>query len=218
MSQLKEIQVSLDRAERELREFGHFLHENEYFGEGAVVKELRKRPDLICLIANMAPHIIIGDRYKFEFGIAGVFWADLVVGSSQSKWFVFVEFEDGSKNSLFGSVGTHQMRNWSRRFEHGFGQMIDWASALDDVGNSQLFKNYLGFDDFNAMYLLVCGRDSTMSEAEKRRLSWRATNCFLGREHRQLATCLTYDGLFRQLQSTIEGLRLSLVSLDSAAR
>jgi hypothetical protein len=144
------------------------------------------------------------DVYKFEFQILGVFKADLVVGNSQRKRFVFVEFESGDKYSLFGPKKTNQMRDWSRRFEHGFGQLVDWAWAIRDAGNTQIFKNAFGCDEFSAEYLLVCGRDSLMDGTEHKRHFWRAENCILGGTQ---ATCLTYDGLLIFFQTTIEAIK-----------
>lgn len=71
-----------------------------YFGETEVVKEIRKRPHMACLLAytSLMPS---PDLFKFEFGIKGLFRADFVVGNHKSRKFVLVEFEDGTEDSLF---------------------------------------------------------------------------------------------------------------------
>jgi hypothetical protein len=204
MSQFHNIELNFREAERQLVQFQSFLHNNKTFSEKQVVNELREKLHLSCLIGAMSSGVWRSDVYKFEFQIMGVFKADLVVGNSQQKRFVFVEFESGDKHSLFGPKKTFQMRDWSQKFEHGFGQLVDWAWAIRDAGNTQIFENAFGCDEFSAEYLLVCGRDSLMDGTEQKRHAWRARNCILGGKQ---ATCLTYDGLLIFFQGTIEAIK-----------
>jgi hypothetical protein len=96
------------------------------------------------------------------------------------------------------------MRDWSREMGHGFGQLVDWAWAIDDNQHTQVFKNALGVDEFSEEFLLVCGRESGLSETERKRVIWRGKNISLrGRQ----ATFLTYDGLLLFFQSTIEAIK-----------
>jgi predicted secreted protein len=66
---------------------------------------------LLGCTATMPPPNLI----KFEFGIKGLFRADLAIGNDKARKFVLVEFEDGQENSLFsatlakpGIATTHQ--------------------------------------------------------------------------------------------------------------
>jgi hypothetical protein len=129
----------------------------------------------------------------------------LVVGNLQFQRFVFVEFESGQDTSLFGPKGTNQMRDWSRHLEHGFGQIVDWAWAIQDAGNTQMFKSAFECEDPIVLYLLVCGRDASMRDStEERRFLWRSQSIILDGK---IATCLTYDGLYRFLESTLEAIK-----------
>jgi hypothetical protein len=204
MSQFLNIKLNFREAERQLAQFQSFLHNNKTFSEKQVVKELREKLHLSCLIGAMSSGVWRANVYKFEFQIMGVFKADLVVGNSQQKQFVFVEFESGEEHSLFGPKKTFQMRDWSQKFEHGFGQLVDWAWAIRDAANTQIFENAFGCDEFSAEYLLVCGRDSLMDETEQKRHAWRSRSCMVGGKQ---ATCLTYDGLLTFFQTTIEAIK-----------
>src|SRR5712671_2866867 len=101
MLQLNKIELDFAQAERELAEFREFMRKNNFFSEKDVVAELKKRPHLSCLIGSMIAGVPRADLYKFEFQIQGVFKADLVVGNTQSKRFMLVEFEGGLATSIF---------------------------------------------------------------------------------------------------------------------
>jgi hypothetical protein len=204
MPQLQRINLDFSKAEAEVVKFRKFLQENATFSERDVVGELKKWPHLCGLIGSMRAGVPRADVYKFEFQLHGVFWADLVVGNLQERKFVFVEFEPGDETSLFGPGETNQMRDWSRRLEHGFGQLIDWAWAIQDVGHTSIFKNAFECDNLSALYLLVCGRDATMNSTEKERFFWRSQNVAL---NGNIATCLTYDGLLVFFEGTLEAIK-----------
>jgi hypothetical protein len=203
-SLLERIDLNFKTAEKELAEFDAFLHQNAHFSERQVVTELKRRVHLSCLIGHLSAGVPRADVYKFEFQILGAFKADLVVGNMKTKRFVFVEFESGQVNSLFGPRKTNQMRDWSREIGHGFGQLVDWGWALDDAAISKIFENAIGCEDIAPQFLLVCGRDQTMDTVENGRFSWRSRKVTLsGRQ----ATTLTYDGLLLFFRSTIEAVK-----------
>jgi len=204
MPQLQRINLDFNAAESELAEFKKFLDDNPEFSETLVVSFLKSKLNLCCLLGSMIAGVPKSDVYKFEFQIQGVFRADFVTGHLQQQRFVLVEFEDGTKNSLFGPNETNQMRDWSRRFEHGFGQLIDWAWARTDAGNTQIFQNAFECSDMYPIFVLICGRDAFMNTTERKRFTWRYNNVDLGGAK---ATCLTYDGLFQFFQGTIDAIR-----------
>jgi hypothetical protein len=204
MAQLQRINLDLHEAEIELGEFARFLQENKAFSERGIVAELKKWRNLCCLIGSMPVGVKRADVYKFEFQIQGVFRADLVVGNLQQKSFVFVEFEPGQSESLFGPNETNQMRVWSRHFERGFSQLIDWAWAVQDAGHTSIFRNSFECEDLSVIYLLVCGREASMSSIEKKRFFWRRESVLL---NGKTAACLTYDGLLLFFESTLEAIK-----------
>jgi hypothetical protein len=44
-----------------------------------------------------------------------------IVVESDNSSDILVEFEGGTKNSLFGPATTNQMRGWGAELQHGFG-------------------------------------------------------------------------------------------------
>jgi Domain of unknown function (DUF4263) len=204
-SLFKDIAVSTNAAEAELSAFRTFLDTNETFSEKAVVAELKRSPNLSCLIGHLYFGAPRANVYKFEFPLIGSFVADLVVGNLQAKKFALVEFESGNQFSLFKRGGTLQNRDWSAEFEHGFGQLIDWAWIIDTNRSSQTLLNLFGCDDLSVVYLLVCGRNSLLrDDTERKRHFWRSEKCKI---EGATATCLTYDGLFEFFQTTIEAIK-----------
>src|SRR5262245_12365869 len=95
MSLFESITVSTTAAETELLAFRQFLGTNETFSEKMVVTELKKMPNLSCLIGHLNYGAPRANVYKFEFPLMGSFKADLVVGNSRAKKFAPVEFESG---------------------------------------------------------------------------------------------------------------------------
>jgi hypothetical protein len=204
MPQLQRINLDFNAAENELADFKKFLDNNPEFSETAVVSLLKTKINLCCLLGSMAAGVPRSDVYKFEFQIQGVFRADFVAGHLQQQRFVLVEFEDGTKNSLFGPGETNQMRDRSNRFERGFGQLVDWAWARADAGNTQIFQNAFECNDMYPIFVLICGRDAFMGVTERKRFVWRNSNVGLGGAE---VACLTYDGLFQFFQGTVEAIK-----------
>jgi hypothetical protein len=123
MSIFQTLDLNYGQAEKELAELRTFMEDNATFPEAEIVKKFKERLHASCLMGSLIAGAPRPDLYKFEFPLLGTFRADLVVGSSQSRRFVFVEFEGGEAISLFGPGGTAQMRDWSKQLEHGFGQL-----------------------------------------------------------------------------------------------
>ncbi|MGJ5175457.1 Shedu anti-phage system protein SduA domain-containing protein [Bradyrhizobium oligotrophicum] len=203
---LQPIRLDFAKAEKECAEFRRFLDKNATFKERAVVAHLKKASSLTCLLGSLIAGVPRADVYKFEFAVLGAFRADFVVGDSTSRRLVFVEFEGGEPNSLFGPTGTAQMRDWSKSLEHGFGQLIDWAWALKDGATNPLLQNAFGFEVASFASVVICGRDSFMDVTERRRFDWRAANVAVG-QTTSTSTCLTYDGLLAYFESTIAAVK-----------
>ncbi len=135
-SLLAEVTLDFAKAERELEEYKQWLDANAEFTEASIVGFLKPRVNL-CLLIQIAVGKGHPDRYKREFALVGVFRADLVVGSTAARHFVLVEFEGGTRDSIFNRKrGTIQMRDWSPELEHGFSQVSDWSWAKNDNQHS----------------------------------------------------------------------------------
>lgn len=201
MSILVSATLDYAKAEQELDEFKAWLDANGDFGERAVVEELKKRRDL-CLLIGPAAGRGQPDLYKHEFGIQGAFAADLVVGCSSTRHFVLVEFEGGSKSSVFNQrKGTAQLRDWGSELQHAFSQVSDWTWAKNDAQKSDIYRNAFGVPVKSETYLVVCGRDGHLGQTERSRLEWRS-------EKTAIAGCSirfwTYDDLWAQASAQLD--------------
>lgn len=173
---LSELTLNYSQAEVELDGFKKWIAENARFKERAVVQELKKYNNL-CLLMSFLGTAGQPNLFKHEFELQGVFRADYVAGSRHTRHFTFVEFEGGEENSLFGPGGTRQMRDWGRQVQHALGQIVDWSWALNDAQRSRTLQNAIGFPEFGTTYVVVCGLDNSMDEAERSRLAWLNDHC-----------------------------------------
>jgi hypothetical protein len=174
VSILLPISVDVHQADDELDNFKIWFQQHQWFTEREVVSELRKYIHLCSLMGYLGSHPAIPDLYKYEFTIQGVFRTDYVAGNSRTRHFVLVEFEGGAENSIFGPGRTNQMRNWGNQIQHGFSQIADWSWAKNDNQHTETYQNAFGFDRITETYVLICGRDDSMNNTERSRLSWRS--------------------------------------------
>jgi Domain of unknown function (DUF4263) len=203
-SVLAEVVLDYVQAEKELDEYKKWLDSNVEFTETSVVNELKTKVNL-CLLIQFAAGKGHPNRYKREFNIQGAFRADLVVGSTAEKHFVLVEFEGGTRNSIFNqSRGSSQLRDWSTEFEHGFSQVADWTWAKNDNQHSTLYRNAFDLDQFSESYVVVCGRTGLLNAPEKSRLNWRSENTTIASRPIRF---WTYDDLYRNTSATLDAWR-----------
>ena len=185
---LERIGFDARQALNELTSFRAWMSDKPWFGERDAVREIAARRQMACLLGYTilmpAPDLI-----KFEFGVKGLFKADLVVGNEKSRKFVLVEFEDGKQDSLFRG-GTRSYRYWSPRLEHGFGQILDWGWAKHTHPTDVAFTNSFGGKVLDDCYVLVCGRNPVAGSLEDERLDFRWTRLHLNGVRLQL---YTYD-------------------------
>ena len=205
MSLFAPIVLDVRAAEQEFYEFRSWIDANNRFSETAVVKELKDRRHLSCLIGYLESGIGKPNVYKYEFEIQGVFRADLVVGNSDLRKFVLVEFEGAEENSIFGPKKTNQMRDWGKQLQRGFSQIVDWSWAKNDNQHTEVFKNAFGCERMTELYVLVCGRVNSMNRAESSRFQWRSDNTIIGGAK---VLCMTYDDLVSFFDGTLEMARL----------
>lgn len=205
MSLFAPIRLDVRAAEQEFGEFKSWIAANNRFSETAVIKELKDRRHLSCLIGYLESGIGKPNVYKYEFAIQGVFRADLVVGNSDLRKFVLVEFEGAEENSIFGPNKTNQMRDWSKQLQRGFSQIVDWSWAKNDNQHTEVFKNAFGCERMTELYVLVCGRANSMDRAETSRLQWRSDKTIIGGAK---VLCMTYDDLVSFFDGTLEMARL----------
>lgn len=171
--------------------------------------ELKEREDVLpffnthrniaAYVGSYAPTIVGFDRLNMECTLFGDFRADMIVGDSVRKSYCLVEFEDATKDSIFKSGG-RSTSEWSSRFEHGFGQLVDWFWKIDGLRDSPQARAIFGADTFAFMGMLVIGRDSFLGPEELMRIEWRINKVTINSNK---IVCLTYDQLAKGLRDSL---------------
>lgn len=191
--------VSFDpvKCRSEITEFGALLASKPELSERDNTQPFfASHEHLSAFMGTYAPEIGPAAEIVFEYPIYGNFRADLIVGNKSAGAFLLVEFEDGRPDSVFRKTG-RDLPEWGPRFEHGFSQIVDWFSLLDDLKKTDLFKKTFGDGYVSFSGLLVIGRDTGLvEEYDQIRLSWRSGNIALTS---QPVVCITYDQLHAKL-------------------
>ncbi len=197
---LASIAFDATTADAELSSFKAWVSPRNYFSETDVVKEIKARPQMACLLAFtiLMPS---PDLHKFEFNIQGLFRADFVVGNNAARKFVLVEFENGQNDSLFKG-GTSNYRYWSSRLEHGFGQIIDWAWVKHIYPMDPIFKRSFQGRIVDSCYVVVCGRSPDAGSLEESRFDFRRSIKMNGIDFQ----LYTYDDMINAMSDNLAGL------------
>jgi len=205
MKKLEEIAFDFALCRKQFEEFRDLLAPGTDLSErDDVLPFFRARPHLAVLFSMFNPRIAWADRIAWEFDIFGDFACDLVVGEWARGEYCFIEFEDARAESVFERQGKKATREWARRFDHGYSQIIDWAHKLDGRAFSVDCLARFGRPEINYETAFFIGRDAHLDEGEKHRLSWRSDRVAVNNKK---VTCLTFDGLLSQFS-----VRLTMLS------
>jgi hypothetical protein len=160
----------------------------------------RSHEQLSAFLGSYTTDIGPATEIVFEYPIFDNFAADLIVGNKSVGEFCFIEFEDGCGDSIFQKT-SRSLSEWSRRFEHGFSQIVDWFSLLDDLKKTDLFKKDFGKEFVRFSALLIIGRDYGVSDYDRLRLGWRRAKVLVDS---QAVFCTTFDELNRNLDRRLK--------------
>jgi hypothetical protein len=200
---MKTFRFDATRAHSACMRFREFLNRHPNFLERDVVRIMREDPDL-CVLAAFATGIGIPDRYAFEFKVSDRFRADFVCGSPDfgRGHFCFIEFEGGSKKSVFKPQRNPQqlLRDWGTGAERGFSQISDWSWSMDDLARTISLSATLGFREPAFSFVVVCGRTLDLDDNHQSRLNWRASKTVV---NSQRVRFWTYDDLLAQAERTL---------------
>lgn len=162
-----------------------------------ILPAFKKLKHLSAFIASYVPSITQYDLLAHEFDIFGDFTADLVIGDSHTKRFLFVEFEDAKEYSIFKKSKGRATPCWATRVEQGISQVIDWFWKLNDMQQTTDFESRFGARQIRAHGLVVIGRNMSLSDREKNRLQWRQHSVVCDSKHIEV---ITYDDLAEDLE------------------
>lgn len=120
-----------------------------------------------------------------------------MLGNREQGEYCLIELEDGRLGGIFTTVKNKATKEWGRRFEHGFSQLVDWFYSLDDLKKTAKFAKDFGHGHIKFFGLLLIGRNTGMSDSDRARLKWRTEKV---RVDSHCIHCLTYDDLFQILR------------------
>jgi Domain of unknown function (DUF4263) len=201
MKQLDTLVFDQKTYERELADFEQLLINSTTLQEQAdILPFFRARKYLCARIASLVFNFSFyqTDRIAFEYDLFGDFVCDLVVGNSQTNDYCFIEFENASVDSIFIKKKGRYESYYSCRFEQGYSQVADWFYQINDVSESQITKRF-DTPKINYHGALIIGRNSFLSETEKKRLIWRRRNFVVNSQH---ILIYTFDQLLAFLKNT----------------
>jgi Domain of unknown function (DUF4263) len=208
MKDFVEVSISPGKLTRELEAFGKLLASRRRLRERKHIKRFFDKSRQLSAYAPAAfiPEIEAADvllAYEFD-NLGGNFVADVVVENKKTSTYCMIEYEDPAPGSIFKAVGRRSTKEWGKWFEHAFSQLVDWFCAIDDLKSSgQLKKSFEENATFHG--LIVIGRDSGLSNDDRRRLRWRSNNVLV---HGHKIHCITYDYLYQRLSDRLELTRL----------
>jgi len=162
------------------------------------------------LLGLFNPRTVWPDRIAWEYDIFGDFACDLVIGDWARREYCFVEFEDARSNSIFTRRSSKATREWGRRFEHGYSQIIDWYHKLDTRPVPDLLSRF-GHPEIRYEAVLVIGRQRHLNEGEQQRLRWRSEKVAVNNKKNHLHDIRrTARVAIGQIQALLFGVRAGL--------
>jgi hypothetical protein len=201
MKKLEEIAFDYALCRMQVEEFRAWLAANDELSErNDRLPFFRPRPQMAILFGMFNRHIELADRIAWEFDIFGDFACDLAVGEWGRRAYCLVEFEDARSDSIFARQGKKATREWGRRFEHGYSQIIDWAHKLDSRSPSADLLARFGHYEISYEAILVIGRDKHLDEGERQRLNRRNDNLAIKTKK---VICMTFDELLSQFTTRL---------------
>jgi hypothetical protein len=197
MKTFSPIKFDPEAARIEVAEFRDLLDSKASLKEREeILPFFRGRPQLSALIGGIGPDVFLPDRLAWELQLFGEYACDLAVGDSASGEFCLVEFEDAAPGSIFTAVKGKSTPEWSRRFERGFGQIIDWFRIIDDLDRTDLLRSKFGVASPYCAGLLVIGRSHDLYPTLRERLAWRSRHVVVRSKR---VVCMTFDELYQNL-------------------
>ena len=172
-------------------------------GAGGLLAFFTSRPNLVLLMSMIFLTGIVPAAYLPECSILHEFRADYVISNKERSKFVFIEFEHAKRSSIFCTKvmsKAHHSYQWSRTFEHGFSQVVDWYFRLDDYRRTSRIEEHFGSSKMEYVGVLVLGRDCFLEQAGlMQRFEWRRRYTII---NSQRLLCFTFDELARELRDT----------------
>jgi hypothetical protein len=177
-------------------QFRDLLNSNRILGEREIQSFFKASSHLTAHIGMALGNIGVATQVAYEFQLLGDYAADIVFGNREKR-FCFVELESGDSDAVLAKVGKKSTKEWSKHFEHGFSQIVDWFCHLDDFKKTDRFHRNFGYGHIDIVGLLLIGRNEGLDADDIRRLRWRTHNVIVDSHP---VVCMTYDDLYKELK------------------
>ncbi|HDR2162941.1 MAG: Shedu immune nuclease family protein [Kluyvera cryocrescens] len=201
MKLLQNHKYSKVNAKKQLAAYAALVSQKTTFSEQKdVLPFFKQSPDLNLLICYHLPKMRTADCFATEFDIYGDFKADLIVGDRAKNSYLLVEFEDGTPDSIFKKKAGKSTPDWSRRFEGAHSQLMDWLWKLDDMRQTNDFRNTFGNSSAKFSGIIITGKNMTLDNQELERLEWRTSKTSVA--HSDIL-CVSFDELLENFQHYI---------------
>ncbi len=156
MKEFLSINFNPAQCRAELDRFRELLDSKDELSEQHELMPLfRECQQLAAFIGSRVPNIGPANRLAYRFEVFGDHVADIVIGNMEKKCFCAIALEDARPNSVFNKLESKATTEWGRRFEHGFGQLVDWFFSFDDHKNSAGFTKHFGYGHIEFVGMLL---------------------------------------------------------------
>lgn len=204
MKEFEDHSLSIETCVNELEALKNLLASKKELKERAeILPFFKKHRQLSAYIGTTyVPLLDEPNKIAFEYDLFGDFTCDLVVGDWKHKKFLFVEFENAKKDSLFSKKKSKTTTEWGSRLDHGFSQVVDWFWILSEEKVSRKYEEKFGTRDASMHGLVVVGRSDDVKNRKKdeARLLWRQDHVLVDSKK---ITIVTFDQLAEQISSAL---------------
>jgi hypothetical protein len=214
MIKLRPGSLNLGLCQTNLDEFKELLdtrREIEETGRGSLQESFNSRMNLLLLMGESFGPGMCPAHYQNELDLFNEFRADYVVSDATLRKFLFIEFEPAKADSIFevkNDRRTGTSYQWSRRFEHGLSQVVDWQFRIEDYRRTSKLLEHFGSDDIVFQGVVIIGRDHFLqAQGTQKRFDWRVGKTAI--DSRSIH-CFTFDTLYREIARRLENLKLLL--------
>lgn len=196
--------LDLTTANTDLTALDKLLAENDELdetGPGSLQEFFTLRPNLLLLMSRAFCPGLLPAAYLPDCSVVHEFRADYAVANQDRSKFLFVEFENAKENSIFSfkaKTKANRSYQWSRTFEHGFSQVVDWYYRISDYQKTSKIEEHFGAPQIDYVGILLLGRDRFLKKAGlKQRFEWRRKFTVINSQHLH---CFTFDELALELR------------------
>lgn len=202
MKEFMDVVFDTAACQRELTALAKLLKSKSRISERQHIQPFfRKSQQLSAFLSTFTPNVGPVRLLAYELPLFGNFAADIVLGNREHGEYCLVELEDGSSDGVLTKVRNKATKEWGRRFEHGFSQLVDWFYALDDLKKTSTFASLFGYGHVKFFGLLVAGRSADLTEDDRIRLRWRAEKVLVDSHP---VSCVTFGDVHHVLQGRLD--------------